>query len=71
MFSIPFCMTSMIGYRKNPTVRLKALMESPGLAQDAIGVEDKPKVIRVGKEVQDHFKELKHRFLSFKKDKYM
>ncbi|XP_047938055.1 beta carbonic anhydrase 5, chloroplastic-like isoform X2 [Salvia hispanica] len=56
-------------YKRNPTLRLKALMETPGLAQDT--VEDKPKVARMTKEVSDHFKELKHRFLSFKKDKYL
>ncbi|XP_042005091.1 beta carbonic anhydrase 5, chloroplastic-like isoform X2 [Salvia splendens] len=56
-------------YKRNPTLRLKALMESPGLAQDT--VEDKPKVAKMTKEVPDHFKELKHRFLSFKKDKYL
>lgn len=62
-------MTSVTGNRRNPTVRLKALMESPGLAQDII--ENKPKVARVSKVSPDHFKELKHRFLSFKKDKYL
>lgn len=62
-------MISSNGYRRNPTVRLKALMESPGLAQETI--ENKPKVVRVSNEEPNHFKELKHRFLSFKKDKYL
>ncbi|KAG6425026.1 hypothetical protein SASPL_115449 [Salvia splendens] len=55
--------------KRNSTVRLKALMESLGLVQDT--VESRPKVTRVSKEVSDPFKELKHRFLSFKKDKYL
>ncbi|KAH6773225.1 beta carbonic anhydrase 5 [Perilla frutescens var. hirtella] len=56
-------------FKRNITVRLKALMESPGLAQDTI--ENKPKFTRVSNEESDHFKELKHRFLGFKKDKYL
>ncbi|KAL6494588.1 hypothetical protein OROGR_031388 [Orobanche gracilis] len=40
-------------------------MESPGLAQEII--ENKPKAM----EASDHFKELRHRFLGFKKDKYL
>ncbi|CAA0806715.1 Beta carbonic anhydrase 5- chloroplastic [Striga hermonthica] len=53
------------GYRRNQRFRLKVAMESSGIAQDV--VDNKEKVL----EVTDHFKELKHRFLSFKKDKYL
>ncbi|KAL8060912.1 hypothetical protein ABFX02_02G054900 [Erythranthe guttata] len=51
------------------TVRLKAVMESPGLTQEV--VENEPKVGGVTNEAANHFKELKHRFLGFKKDKYL
>ncbi|KAK6135667.1 hypothetical protein DH2020_030584 [Rehmannia glutinosa] len=59
----------MDSFKKNPTVRLKALVESPGQAQEII--DNKPKVAGATDEVSDHFKELKHRFLGFKKDKYL
>ncbi|KAL0422432.1 UNVERIFIED_CONTAM: Beta carbonic anhydrase 5, chloroplastic [Sesamum latifolium] len=55
-------------FKRNPTIRLKALRESPGLAQEII--DDKVKIAEV-KEAPNHFKELKHRFLGFKKDKYL
>ncbi|KAL7119315.1 hypothetical protein ACP275_02G055600 [Erythranthe tilingii] len=51
------------------TVRLKAVMESPGLTQEI--VENEPKVGGVTNEAANHFTELKHRFLGFKKDKYL
>lgn len=44
-------------------------MESRGLAQETI--DNKPKVARVSDESSDHFKELRHRFLGFKKDRYL
>lgn len=44
-------------------------MESPSVAQEII--ENKPKAGRVPNEASDHFKELKHRFLGFKKNKYL
>ncbi|KAL9174471.1 hypothetical protein ABFS82_02G054900 [Erythranthe guttata] len=44
-------------------------MESPGLTQEV--VENEPKVGGVTNEAANHFKELKHRFLGFKKDKYL
>ncbi|KAL0357026.1 UNVERIFIED_CONTAM: Beta carbonic anhydrase 5, chloroplastic [Sesamum calycinum] len=56
-------------FKRNPTIRLKALRESPGLAQEII--DDKAKIAEVMKEAPNHFKELKHRFLGFKKDKYL
>ncbi|KAL8541838.1 hypothetical protein ACS0TY_002912 [Phlomoides rotata] len=60
---------SMQHSRRNPTVRLKAIMESPGLAQETM--DNKPKVSRVGDKESDYFKDLRHRFLGFKKDKYL
>ncbi|KAG8368610.1 hypothetical protein BUALT_Bualt15G0063300 [Buddleja alternifolia] len=54
------CTTVSNRCRRHPTVRLKALRESPGSTQEIID-----------EEVADHFKELRHRFLGFKKDKYM
>ncbi|KAL6545813.1 hypothetical protein OROGR_009687 [Orobanche gracilis] len=55
----------MDSFERNLTLRLKAVMESPGLAQEII--ENKPKAV----EASNHFKELRHRFLDFKKDKYL
>ncbi|KAG8364154.1 hypothetical protein BUALT_Bualt19G0097400 [Buddleja alternifolia] len=55
--------------RRNQTLRVMALRESPGLTQEI--VDDKTKVMEVTENVPDHFKKLKHRFLGFKKDKYL
>lgn len=62
-------MDAFNGYRRSPTVRLSAIMESHGLAQETI--DDTPKASRVGNEESDYFKELRQRFLGFKKDKYL
>lgn len=63
------CMNAFHGYRRNTTVRLKAIMESPGLAQETI--DNKPNASKVQDEESNFFKELRHRFLGFKKDKYL
>ncbi|KAL9174470.1 hypothetical protein ABFS82_02G054900 [Erythranthe guttata] len=69
-FSLTCCaLAPCNGYRTKSTVRLKAVMESPGLTQEV--VENEPKVGGVTNEAANHFKELKHRFLGFKKDKYL
>ncbi|KAL3617305.1 hypothetical protein CASFOL_038850 [Castilleja foliolosa] len=50
--------------KRNPkALRLKATMESP--AQES--KDNEPKV----EEVSDHFRKMRHRFLGFKKDKYL
>ncbi|PIN06516.1 putative carbonic anhydrase involved in protection against oxidative damage [Handroanthus impetiginosus] len=56
-------------FKRNPTVKLKAVMGSSGLAQETI--DNKPKVAGVTDEASNHFKELRQRFLGFKKDKYL
>ncbi|CAA2994670.1 Hypothetical predicted protein [Olea europaea subsp. europaea] len=53
---------------KTPTLRLKALRESPGLTQEII--DNPQKSIGPIEKGFDAFEEMRHRFLSFKKDKY-
>ncbi|KAL3843787.1 hypothetical protein ACJIZ3_001190 [Penstemon smallii] len=59
----------MDAVKTNPTMRLKALRESPASTQEIS--DNKPKSTGVAEEVSDDFKELRQRFLDFKKDKYL
>ncbi|CAA3010761.1 beta carbonic anhydrase 5, chloroplastic isoform X1 [Olea europaea subsp. europaea] len=56
-------------FKRTPTLRLKALRESAGLTQEII--DNPQKSIGTIEKGSDTFKEMRHRFLSFKKDKYL
>ncbi|CAA2965136.1 beta carbonic anhydrase 5, chloroplastic-like isoform X2 [Olea europaea var. sylvestris] len=56
-------------FKRTPTLRLKALRESPGLTQEII--DNPQKSIGPIEKGFDAFEEMRHRFLSFKKDKYL
>ncbi|XP_073122214.1 beta carbonic anhydrase 5, chloroplastic isoform X1 [Henckelia pumila] len=51
---------------RNPTLRLNALMESPVLTSEIMDIS-----AAVTDKALNQFKELKHRFLGFKKEKYL
>ncbi|CAK9178149.1 unnamed protein product [Ilex paraguariensis] len=56
-------------WRSNPALRLKASLEAPGLTEKI--TSNKQKSIAVAQNESALFSEMKHRFLSFKKNKYM
>ncbi|PSS02603.1 Beta carbonic anhydrase [Actinidia chinensis var. chinensis] len=59
----------LVSFRSNPALKLKALKESQGLTQELMN--NKLKSIVETQDGSDLFNEMKHRFLSFKKHKFL
>ncbi|XP_057493522.1 beta carbonic anhydrase 5, chloroplastic-like isoform X1 [Actinidia eriantha] len=59
----------LVSFRSNPALSLKALRESPELTQEL--TNNKPKSIEETQDGSNLFNEMKHRFLNFKKRKFL
>ncbi|XP_071931090.1 beta carbonic anhydrase 5, chloroplastic-like isoform X4 [Coffea arabica] len=59
----------MDAFKGNSALQVKALRESQGLTQEIINNEQK--CVQIMDNESELFKEMKHRFLTFKKDKYL